>query len=195
MGENPTCNMIGSALLERLPKSAVLINASRGEVVNEDELLAFLKARPDVFSILDVWHNEPDLNLELMALATIATPHIAGYSRRAKTLATKMLAESFNSFLNSGAEPLNSPIEPAPKKLVLKANASACAVDFVSAALPIQKWSAEFKLQISKARDRADTFDLFRKSMVDRVEFSDFEIDPAQLNEQELAMLKNIGFN
>ena len=101
-GKYPTSNMVDLALLARLPNAAVLINASRGEVIEENELLAFLESRPDVFSILDVWINEPDINLDLMALTTIATPHIAGYSRRAKTLATKMLAESFNEFMWAG---------------------------------------------------------------------------------------------
>lgn len=194
-GVHSTCNMIGLPLLDRLPKAAVLINASRGEVINESELLSFLEARPDVFSVLDVWHNEPDLNLELMALATIATPHIAGYSRRAKTLATKMLADAFNQFLNQEAGQFSSPDELASDKLTLKASASESVGDFVSSALPLEAWSAEFKSQILNSSERGAAFDQFRKSMVNRAEFSDFEIAASQLDYQELTILKNLGFN
>lgn len=193
-GEHPTNNMVGLALLERLPKEAVLINASRGEVVKEDELLAFLETRPDVFSVLDVWHGEPDINLDLMALATIATPHIAGYSRKAKTLATKMLAESFSEFLHAGEGQFSGPNEHAPKKLLPRANIFTSVENVVSSALPIADWSAEFKLQLLKSSDRAGAFDRFRKSMVNRAEFSDFEIEPSKLNQQELMTLKNLGF-
>lgn len=193
-GEHPTNNMVGLALLERLPKEAVLINASRGEVVKEDELLAFLETRPDVFSVLDVWHGEPDINLDLMALATIATPHIAGYSRKAKTLATKMLAESFNEFLHAGEGQRSGPNEHAPEKLLPRANVFTSVENVVSSALPIADWSAEFKLQLLKSSDRAGAFDRFRKSMVNRAEFSDFEIEPSNLNQQELMTLKNLGF-
>jgi erythronate-4-phosphate dehydrogenase len=192
-GKHPTSNMIGLALLERLPKAAVLINASRGEVIKESELLAFLEMRSDVLAVLDVWDNEPELNLELMALATIATPHIAGYSRRAKTLATKMLAEAFAKFLHGEAGQFSRPDEPPPEKLVLE-DKSASIENFVSCALPIHDWSAEFKLNILNSSDRADAFDKFRKSMVNRAEFSDFEIEAPQLDHQELMTLKNLGF-
>lgn len=193
-GDHATLNMIGLTLLERLPEAAVLINASRGEVVKEGELLAFLATRPDVFSILDVWHNEPNIDLDLMALVTIATPHIAGYSRRAKTLATKSLAISFSNFLYKGAGPLMIDDESGSKKITLESNCAATVKSLVSAALPIEKWSAEFKLQISEASDRAVEFDKFRKSMVNRAEFSDFEIESPQLNKRELTTLKNLGF-
>jgi erythronate-4-phosphate dehydrogenase len=193
-GKHPTSNMIGQALLERLPKAAVLINASRGEVIKEKELLAFLEKRSDVLAVLDVWDNEPELNLDLMALAAIATPHIAGYSRRAKTLATRMLAEAFAKFLHGEAGQFSSPEELSPEKLVLK-NKSVSVENFVSYALPIDDWSAEFKLKILNSSDRGNTFDKFRKSMVNRAEFSDFEIETSQLNHREVTTLKNLGFN
>jgi erythronate-4-phosphate dehydrogenase len=149
--------------------------------------------RSDVLAVLDVWDNEPELNLELMALATIATPHIAGYSRRAKTLATKMLAEAFAKFLHGEAGQFSRPDEPPPEKLVLE-DKSASIENFVSCALPIHDWSAEFKLNILNSSDRGDAFDKFRKSMVNRAEFSDFEIEAPQLDHQELMTLKNLGF-
>ncbi len=193
-GKYPTSNMIDLALLARLPNAAVLINASRGEVIEENELLAFLESRPDVFSILDVWINEPDINLDLMALATIATPHIAGYSRRAKTLATKMLAESFNEFMWAGDGHFPSHDQFAPVKLALKNNVLASVESVVSAALPIEDWSVEFKRQITGTANRGGAFDKFRKSMINRSEFSDFEIAVSRLNSQELTNLKNLGF-
>ncbi|MFT5936422.1 MAG: erythronate-4-phosphate dehydrogenase [Pseudohongiellaceae bacterium] len=193
-GKHPTSNMVGQALLERLPNAAVLINASRGEVIKESELLAFLERRSDVFAVLDVWDNEPELNLDLMALATIATPHIAGYSRRAKTLATNMLAEAFAKFLHGEAGLFSRPDEPSPENLVLK-NKPASVENFVSCALPIEDWSAEFKLKILKSSDRGDAFDKFRKSMINRAEFSDFEIDTFHLDHREVLTLKKLGFN
>jgi erythronate-4-phosphate dehydrogenase len=49
--------------------------------------------------VLDVWNGEPALNLQLMEVADIATPHIAGYSFEGKvngtTMAVKAVAEHF----------------------------------------------------------------------------------------------------
>jgi erythronate-4-phosphate dehydrogenase len=193
-GKYPTSNMIDLALLARLPNAAVLINASRGEVIEENVLIAFLESRPDVFSILDVWVNEPDINLDLMALATIATPHIAGYSRRAKTLATKMLAESFNKFMWAGDGHFSNLDEFTPVKLALNNTRLASVETVVSSALPIEDWSVEFKRQITESASRGGAFDKFRKSMINRSEFSDFEIAVSQLNSKELTVLKNLGF-
>ncbi len=77
---------------------ASFINASRGEVVDEAALLA---ARPNLDKlVLDVWKNEPDINLDLLAAADIATPHIAGYSIQGKmngtTAVVRALGETFN---------------------------------------------------------------------------------------------------
>ena len=63
---------------------AALINTSRGEVVNDGDLKAALRGRPGLACVLDVWRGEPGIDRELLGLAALATPHIAGYSRQAK---------------------------------------------------------------------------------------------------------------
>lgn len=58
------------------------INASRGEVVNDEALMEAIPKLGPV--IIDTWNNEPNINLKLMDMVTIATPHIAGYSFQGK---------------------------------------------------------------------------------------------------------------
>ena len=77
--------MADEALLRRLKPMAVVINSSRGEVVDGDALLR--SGRPYV---LDVWEHEPDIDRRLLAGAILATPHIAGYSAQGKANATAM---------------------------------------------------------------------------------------------------------
>ena len=43
--------------------------------------------------VLDVWENEPDINIELLKKVLIATPHIAGYSYEGKVNGTQMIYE------------------------------------------------------------------------------------------------------
>lgn len=59
---------------------ATFINTARGSVVREDELVAVLKERPDLFAVLDVIENEPpDREDALFNLPNVVlTPHIAG---------------------------------------------------------------------------------------------------------------------
>jgi erythronate-4-phosphate dehydrogenase len=67
----------------------VIIQASRGGVVDEAALKQWIRPG-ERDAIVDVWENEPTPDPELVRLAAIATPHIAGYSVEAKYRATKM---------------------------------------------------------------------------------------------------------
>ena len=92
-GEHPTWRMIGRDFLKRLKTDVTFINTSRGGVADERELLRFAKRNPASRLALDVWDNEPCINQELLAAATIATPHIAGYSLDARVNATLRVYE------------------------------------------------------------------------------------------------------
>lgn len=64
----------------KMKSGATFINTARGSVVREDELIAVLKERPDLFAVLDVMENEPpDRDDALFSLPNVVlTPHIAG---------------------------------------------------------------------------------------------------------------------
>ncbi|MDD4645754.1 MAG: 4-phosphoerythronate dehydrogenase [Bacteroidales bacterium] len=113
-GTDKTLHMIGSEFLEQLKPGSVLINASRGDVLDEDAVLKYkspvtrhLSLVTRNFSlILDVWPHEPDINRELLDLTDIATPHIAGYSVEGKYNATKKMVESVSDFFHLDMPPL-----------------------------------------------------------------------------------------
>ena len=79
------------AALEKEGKRPFLINASRGEVVDNVLLKKVLKEKKILCgAALDVWENEPELDLELLEEVDFATPHIAGYSLDGKANGTSM---------------------------------------------------------------------------------------------------------
>ena len=51
-------------------------------------------------AVIDVWENEPDIDLELMGQAFIATPHIAGYSTDGKANGTSMVVNTLCKYFN-----------------------------------------------------------------------------------------------
>ncbi|WP_367599212.1 4-phosphoerythronate dehydrogenase PdxB [Pseudomonas fulva] len=79
-GQHPTWHLLGPAELAKLRPGAWLINASRGAVVDNGALRVLLQQRDDLHAVLDVWEGEPQVDLQLADLCTVATPHIAGYS-------------------------------------------------------------------------------------------------------------------
>lgn len=92
-GVYKTYHMIGKEFLEILKPNTILLNSSRGGVVDEQELLEVLKNKPLRLGF-DVWEDEPKINPDLLRLAQVATPHIAGYSLEGKVNATRMVVDA-----------------------------------------------------------------------------------------------------
>ena len=97
-GEHATRHLIGAEQLSAMKPNACLINSSRGGVVDNDALLAHLKANDDFEAIMDVWEGEPYLDLKLMDQCLLATPHIAGYSLDGKMRGTEMIYQAACEF-------------------------------------------------------------------------------------------------
>lgn len=75
----------------------LVINAARGGVIDEKELLMSYRKGTVRDFILDVWENEPVFSDDSVENAFIATPHIAGYSKQAKYRATKMIVDQLST--------------------------------------------------------------------------------------------------
>ena len=94
-----TRRMIGAAELAMMKPSAYLINTARGEVVDEDALLAALDAGQIAGAALDVFAQEPALNQALIRHErVIATPHIAASTEDAQQATAVTIAELFIEF-------------------------------------------------------------------------------------------------
>lgn len=83
--DESTRHMASDRLFRLMKPRSVLINSSRGEVVDGEALL-----RSGLEWVLDVWEHEPELDPGLLAGALLATPHIAGYSLQGKANATAL---------------------------------------------------------------------------------------------------------
>ncbi|MFP4368360.1 MAG: 4-phosphoerythronate dehydrogenase [Candidatus Kapaibacterium sp.] len=92
-----TSLMIDDDLIGRMKKNALFIHTSRGKVVHEEALLKRLNQQ-DLFAAVDVWENEPDINIPMAYKCILATPHIAGYSRDGKLKGSLKMAEAFESY-------------------------------------------------------------------------------------------------
>lgn len=92
-GPHPTYHLADDGFFDRLSRRPVIINTSRGAVVDNDALLSALIYNKVRDAVIDTWENEPCINLRLMDKAWIATPHIAGYSADGKVNADNMVLE------------------------------------------------------------------------------------------------------
>jgi len=97
-GSHKTYRLFDKTTLECLRRGTILINSSRGEVVNNLSLKNALKNKQIGAAVLDVWETEPDIDIELLPLLNIATPHIAGYSAEGKANGTTMSVQALSHF-------------------------------------------------------------------------------------------------
>ena len=100
-GPHPTYHLIDSEFVDSLRRAPLVINAARGPVTDTEALLYGLHCGKISAVAIDCWEGEPAINLELLELATIATPHIAGYSIEGKTRASQMVLDALGDFLEA----------------------------------------------------------------------------------------------
>ena len=91
--DDTTRHMAGAKLFERMKPGSILINTSRGEVVDGQAL-----RESGLQYVLDVWEHEPDLDPLLLRDALLATPHIAGYSAQGKANATALSVRTIGRY-------------------------------------------------------------------------------------------------
>ena len=99
-GEDATYHLIDSNVLSRMNSSQILINTSRGEVVDCQALRQALEKGALKAASLDVWENEPDIDSRLLELLFCGTPHIAGYSADGKAAGTMMCVQALGRFFD-----------------------------------------------------------------------------------------------
>lgn len=104
-GTDATFHMVNDDFFAQCSKPIVLINSCRGEVTDTEIVKQAIKTQKVSNFVCDCWENEPDIDMELLALTKIATPHIAGYSKDGKATGTLMSVQAIAKFFKL---PLNN---------------------------------------------------------------------------------------
>lgn len=93
-GIDKTFHLADAGFFARLKPGAVFVNASRGAVVESQALKAAIRSGRLQAVALDVWEGEPNIDVELLGMVDLATPHIAGYSFDGKVAGMIMIYRS-----------------------------------------------------------------------------------------------------
>lgn len=118
-GQYKTYHLADHSFFNSLKRKPIIINSSRGEVVQTEALLNALEKEQISEAIIDVWENEPIINLDLLEKVYLGTPHIAGYSADGKANATRMSLNALCQFFGIEAQFDITP--PSPKQAIIKA--------------------------------------------------------------------------
>jgi erythronate-4-phosphate dehydrogenase len=93
-GTDPTFHFYDETRIGRMKPGSILINTSRGAVVDTASLKRALRSGHLKAAVIDVWENEPDIDVDLLGMVTIGTSHIAGYSLDGKFNAVRMISDA-----------------------------------------------------------------------------------------------------
>jgi D-3-phosphoglycerate dehydrogenase/(S)-sulfolactate dehydrogenase len=103
MPSTPETNgSINAATLALMKKDAIIVNVGRGEVINEADLIAALKAKTIAGAALDVRAQEPPTTGEMETIPNlILTPHVAGITKESQLRINQILTANIELVLNS----------------------------------------------------------------------------------------------
>ena len=114
-GKYKTFHLADENFFRSLKRKPLIINTSRGEVIETDALLNALNSQAISDAIIDVWEHEPEINRELLEKVIIGTPHIAGYSADGKANATRMSLDAICKFFHiDGNYEIKAPAPASP---------------------------------------------------------------------------------
>ena len=190
-GPYATHHLVDADLLARLPADRILINACRGEVVDNAALLDALNGTKKLTAVLDVWEPEPDLSLALLEKVAIGTAHIAGYSLEGKARGTTQVFEAFSQFIGQPQTVALASLLPPPEfaEVTLRgALSEAKLLRLIHLVYDVRRDDRPLRRVAGKAGE----FDKLRKFYEERREWSSLRVicdDPATAE-----MLKKLGF-
>lgn len=193
-GEFSTYHMVNHDLIAGMKKNAILINTSRGRVVDEKSIRAERGRLGGL--ILDVWENEPSINTEIFKLTDIGTPHIAGYSFDGKIRGTKMIYDAACAFF------FLKPQWQIPQdyfteivKTIDVGSSSQPVADAILNAYAIEQDHKALSNILKKEKpEQGKFFDELRKNYPGRREFSHFLIKCSTAQAKEAKILSELGF-
>jgi erythronate-4-phosphate dehydrogenase len=200
-GAYPTRSMLDTVFFQDLREDVILVNTSRGEVVDEDALKTFLESNNEAMVVIDVWENEPAIDTALLIRADIATPHIAGYSIDGKLRATRTVFEQVCNVLklDSDYEDLKQ-ILPVDEKREITLNEYENDMDAISMAVlasyDVRSDAAAIRRMLEDdVQDRISYFTELRNNYPTRREFSSLTVGLPKEADSLHRKLLTLGFN
>ncbi len=192
-GEDATYGYIGEDFFNKLDHPVILLNTSRGEVINESSLKKALSEGKLKDMVIDVWHNEPHPDNELLASAGIATPHIAGYSTEGKANGTSAVVRAASKFFGFGIDDWYPENIPAYERNTIAIDPSKITLEEIIH----EAISATYDIRIDSRnlKENPGKFELFRNTYPVRREFTAHRVIMRSMQDEAWDILSRLGFS
>ncbi|MEM1155217.1 MAG: 4-phosphoerythronate dehydrogenase [Pseudomonadota bacterium] len=190
----PSRHLLSDYELSAISGDCLLINASRGAVVDNKALKRRLGSNTSPAVVLDVWEGEPAIDAELLEAVDIGTPHIAGYSTDGKLLGTRMLFQALWEHMHRPwVDPGSAMADPPPLQLSSNVSAAEAIRNLIGQRYSIRSDDVALRAALSAGSDAAG-FDQLRRTYPVRRELLGSELLAEQsLSEEARRVVSSLG--
>jgi erythronate-4-phosphate dehydrogenase len=192
-GEDKTFHLANDTFFQALKRNPAIINTSRGDVVKENTLMRYIRSGVVTGSILDVWVNEPNINMKLMELADISTPHIAGYSLEGKAKGAAYCVQQASRFFNFGIDNWYPEDLPSPADPLININPNNKTIETILHEAIIASY--DIAADDGLLRQHPGDFEKIRNDYPVRREFPEYTVCLQSAHPEAEKILKALGFN
>lgn len=189
-GEHKTHHLLNAERINKLKSGMLVINASRGEVIDNQALLTALESGKKLELVLDVWENEPNILTDLLSYVRFSSVHIAGHTQEGKARGTQMLYQGVCRLFDVAATKTLADFLPIPALTKCQIEQTLTEHDLgriVHLVYDIRRDDG-----LLRANLQNQGFDSLRKNYPPRREFSTLSIENRS---EHGAMLAQLGFN
>ncbi len=198
-GVDKTYHLADKRFFDSVRKGCIFINTARGAVMNSQALKDKIKSGSIKAAVLDVWENEPNIDIELLEMVDIGTAHIAGYSLDGKIAGLIMIYKAACDYF--GLEPVKDVNdflpEPSVPAIEIKGDTDEQETlwQIVSRIYDINKDVLALKDMLNMpAEKRTVYFDRLRKGYPVRREFQNTKVLVENVDRRLIEKIKGIGF-
>ena len=98
-----TRHIINKETIKHFPDGAVISNSARGDMIDDDAMVAALKSGK-IYSLgLDVYNGEPDIHQEYLTLPNVfVLPHLGSATKKTRTAMADLAVKNIDEFFRTG---------------------------------------------------------------------------------------------
>jgi erythronate-4-phosphate dehydrogenase len=196
----PTEWLADYLFFEKMKPGAIFINAARGSVCDYDALQVAKESGAVSRCIIDVWSPEPAFRTDLLKLADLASPHIAGHSYEGKLNGTVACYNELCNFFEISKDWNISDSLPEPEVPFIDIDCTArdeeeILFDIIQQVYDIEEDDRLIReAAVHSEIDRARNFDALRKTYRVRREFNNTTVLAHHASQELKRKLRNLGF-
>lgn len=177
-GMDATYHIVNEEVMRAFNPNSLIINTSRGEVFDTDQVFTVMKERNDIDLAFDVFENEPLIFRPLVAKTLVSTPHIAGYSIEGKVNGAQMVIDALSKHFGLKLHPWHPEPNPSDNKMLIPNN-----LDLQQAI------NFSYHVMDDDVRRSGCHFERLRDNYAYRHDFSGYRVSPANPIADKLRVL------